>query len=170
MWRALECPRTGTPSRRACASTCGSTRGSWCTSWWESRWVGVFPVSSRNRASWRSHSAATPSRSPGVGANSRCSPRLKPGCRSASAAASGLAGRSTSRLALGGRRERLAVLLRFRPGRENLADTEEPLANHIDLQVAPVGRVIALCEDGRRLVRGPRLGEQLGLVPDDAHT
>src|SRR5213594_3556698 len=71
---------------------------------------------------------------------------------------------------LGGRRERLTVLLRFRPGREDLSDTEEPLADHIDLQVTPLGRVIALCENGRRLVRRPRLGEQLGLVPDDAHT
>src|SRR5207247_2243203 len=42
--------------------------------------------------------------------------------------------------------------------------------DHIDLQVTPLGRVIALCEDGGRLVRGARLGEQLGLVPDDAHT
>src|SRR5438876_3610902 len=71
---------------------------------------------------------------------------------------------------LGGRRERLAVFLRLGPGWKDLPDTEEPLADHIDLQVAPLGRVIALCEDGRRLVRGARLGEQLGLVPDDAQT
>src|SRR5207247_10377321 len=60
-------------------------------------------------------------------------------------------------------RERLAVFLRLRPGREDLSDTEEPLADHIDLQVTPFGWVIALCEDGRRLVRGARLGEPLGL-------
>src|SRR5438552_10127959 len=37
---------------------------------------------------------------------------------------------------LGGRCERLAVLLRLRPGRENLSDTEEPLTDHIDLRAA----------------------------------
>src|SRR2546429_2557875 len=63
---------------------------------------------------------------------------------------------------LGSRRERLAVLLRLRDGREDLPDAEEPLADHVDLQVAPLGRVIGLCQNGWRLVRRAFLGEELG--------
>src|SRR5947209_3510369 len=70
---------------------------------------------------------------------------------------------------LGSRGERLAVLLRLRAGREDLPDAEEPLADHVDLQVAPLGRVIALCQNGWRLVRRACLGEELGLGVDDAH-
>src|SRR5881392_2706263 len=220
-------------------------RGSRCTSWCESTWVGSVPVSSRNRASWRSHWAATPSASESPASSSKWRPTLTWGCWRASAAAAPLAGRSTRRLALvripsrcawmmprlipwlapkssplmmshfmdrprppaggalrrrvevrrqmrrrvrhaleardaghihdvclslaldqvdavqvdtertataqgdvgllGSRGERLAVLLRLRDGREDLPDAEEPLADHVDLQVAPLGRVIALC-------------------------
>src|SRR5882724_11021730 len=44
---------------------------------------------------------------------------------------------------LGRRRERLAVFLRLRAGRKDLPDAEEPLADHVDLQVAPLGRASA---------------------------
>src|SRR3989475_2219937 len=50
--------------------------------------------------------------------------------------------------------------LRLRDGREDLPDAEEPLADHVDLQVAPLGRVIALCQNGWRLVRRACLGER----------
>src|SRR2546428_6019691 len=70
---------------------------------------------------------------------------------------------------LGGLRERLTALLRLRPGREDLSVAEELLADHIDLQVTPLGLVIALCEDGGRLVTGSCLDEQVSHPPDDAH-
>src|SRR5437867_5603805 len=50
---------------------------------------------------------------------------------------------------LGRRGEWLAILLRFCSGREHLPDTEEALADHVDLQVAPLRRVIALCQNWR---------------------
>src|SRR2546425_4937644 len=65
--------------------------------------------------------------------------------------------------------ERLAVLLRLCSRREHLPDTEEALADHVDLQVTPLRRMIALRQD-RRLVRRARLREGIRLVPGEGGT
>src|SRR5213080_12718 len=51
----------------------------------------------------------------------------------------------------------------------NTFRTPKRRSDHVDLQVPPLRRVIALCQN-RRLVREARLGEELGLVPDDVDT
>src|SRR5256885_4763477 len=62
--------------------------------------------------------------------------------------------------------ERLAVLLRVGPGRENFLDAEHPATDHVHLPVAALGRVVALGEDG---ILSGRHGRELGDAPDDAN-